>query len=45
MAKNSIPEKIEIGVYYFLDEDGKPVFDVEEMQREFDEKVKDLEGK
>ena len=36
-----IPSKIEIGVYYFV-VNGEPVIDVEEMQREFEEKLKEL---
>ena len=39
-----IPNSIEIGVYFYIDEEGRPVFDEEEMQREFDEKVKNLKG-
>jgi len=39
-----IPHTIEINVYYYIGEDGKPVFDEEEMQREFDEKLKNLKA-
>ena len=39
-----IPVKIETGVYYFEDEDGEPVFDFEEMRREYEEKLKGIAG-
>lgn len=35
-------QTIQVGVYYYLDEEGNRVYDEEEMQREFDTKVKDL---
>lgn len=35
-------QTIQVGVYYYLDEEGNKVYDEEEMQREFDTKVKDL---
>ena len=35
---------IEIGIYYYIDEEtGKKVFDVEEMTREFEQKLDELE--
>lgn len=38
-----VPEQtIQVGVYYYLDEEGNKVYDEEEMQREFDTKIKDL---
>lgn len=37
-----IPMKIEVGVYYYMDEDGKPVFDEEEMQRELENNISEL---
>jgi len=43
MDNNNLPpETIEIGVYWYEDEDGKIVFDVEEMQREFEWKLKKI---
>lgn len=38
------PQTIEIGVYWYKDDDGKIVFDTEEMQREFEQKIKELES-
>jgi hypothetical protein len=43
-AEKEIPQTIEIGVYYYINEDGEPVFDEEEMQRELEEKIKNLKG-
>ena len=40
----AIPTTIEVGVYYYMDEDGKPVFDLEEMQREFETKLEKLQS-
>jgi hypothetical protein len=37
------PIVIEVGVYWYKDDDGNIVYDTEEMQREFDEKLKKLE--
>lgn len=37
-----VEQTIQVGVYYYLDEEGNRVYDEEEMQREFDTKVKDL---
>ena len=35
---------LEIGLYYYIDDEtNKRVYDVEEMQREFDEKIKALQ--
>ena len=39
-----IPTTIDVGVYYYMDEDGKPVFDLEEMQREFETKLEKLQS-
>lgn len=36
------PLQIEVGVYYYEDENGIPVFDEEEMRREFENKLGDL---
>ncbi len=40
-----IPETIIVNVYYYIDDEtGKPVFDVEEMEREFQTQIKELEN-
>jgi hypothetical protein len=39
------PQTIEIGVYWYKDDDGKIVFDTEEMQRELEQKIKDISSK
>ena len=36
-------QTINVGVYYYIDDEGNKVYDVEEMQREFETKLKDLE--
>ena len=33
---------IEIGVYYYIDENGNKVYDIEEMRREFETKLNQL---
>ena len=38
-------DKIEIGVYYYTDESGSKVYDVEEMFAELDRKIYDLQQK
>lgn len=43
IKENSVSEKVEIGVYYYKDEDGKKVYDTEEMIREFQEKISKFE--
>jgi len=35
-------QMIEVGVYYYIDDKGNRVYDVEEMKREFETKLKDL---
>jgi hypothetical protein len=41
---NIIPLNIEIGVYYYIDEEtGKPVFDTDSMTEEFQQKLNELE--
>lgn len=41
---NIIPLYIEIGVYYYIDEEtGKPVFDTDSMTEEFQQKLNELE--
>ena len=34
---------IQVGVYYYLDEEGNKVYDVEEMMREFEAELKILD--
>ena len=42
--KDSLPPKtIKVGVYYYKDEEGNMVFDTEEMQKEFEFKLKEIE--
>lgn len=38
-----VSNKVEVGVYYYQDEDGKKVYDIEEMEREFQEKISKFE--
>jgi hypothetical protein len=41
---NIIPLNIEVGVYYYIDEEtGKPVFDTDSMTQEFETKLTELE--
>jgi hypothetical protein len=36
-------DKIEVGIYYYIDENtGNKVYDIEEMTREFEEKLNKL---
>lgn len=37
-----IPVTLEVGVYYYINDQGKPVFDEEEMQRELENKISEL---
>ena len=41
---DQVPSEISVGVYYYIDDDGTMVFDEEEMQREFEQKLKKLKG-
>ena len=46
MSVSKIPTTIEVGVYYYIDEEtNQPVFDTDEMTKEFEEKLKELENK
>ena len=36
--------KLEIGIYYYKDEDGNKVYDYEEMANEFEDKISELTG-
>jgi hypothetical protein len=36
--------KIEVNVYYYIDDNGTKVYDVEEMTREFEQKLDELEN-
>lgn len=41
---NIIPVNIEVGVYYYIDDEtGKPVFDTDTMTQEFEKKLSELE--
>ena len=35
--------KIEVNIYYYIDEDGKKVYDFEEMADEFEQKLSELD--
>lgn len=37
-----VPSEISVGVYFFIDDEGNMIFDEEEMQREFEEKLKKM---
>jgi hypothetical protein len=39
MEKN----KIEVNIYYYIDENGKKVYDFEEMADEFEQKLSELD--
>lgn len=44
MPNLKIPLSITIGVYYYIDDEtGKPVFDIDSMSQEFEEKLVELE--
>jgi hypothetical protein len=36
-------EKIEVNIYYYIDENGKKVYDFEEMADEFEQKLSELD--
>jgi len=36
-------EKIEVNIYYYIDEDGKKVYDFEQMTDEFEQKLSELD--
>ncbi len=43
---SKIPATIEVNVYYYINEEtNQPVFDTDEMEKEFQEKLKQLEIK
>ncbi len=39
MEKN----KIEVNIYYYIDDDGKKIYDFEEMADEFEQKLSELD--
>jgi hypothetical protein len=41
--KTAIPQTIQIPVYYYIGDNGQPVFDTEEMQMYFDQEIDKLE--
>jgi len=41
---HQVPSEISVGVYFFIDDEGNMIFDEEEMQREFEEKIKKIKG-
>jgi hypothetical protein len=42
--KQQLPDKIEVGVYHYSDDEGEPVFDFDEMRDEFESKLKQITG-
>jgi len=36
-------EKIEVNIYYYIDEDGKKVYDFEQMADEFEQRLSELD--
>ncbi len=36
-------KKIEVNIYYYIDEDGKKVYDFEEMADEFEQRLSELD--
>jgi hypothetical protein len=45
MVKEVEKDIIEVGVYYYKDENGNNVYDIEEMEREFYDKIKIFQNK
>lgn len=43
IKEKDIPTKIEVGVYWYKDDDGKIQFDFEEMADEFEMKLSELD--
>ncbi len=43
MKKVKIPEYIIINVYHYIDEDGRIIFNFEDMLKDYEEEIKDLE--
>lgn len=41
--KTTIPQTIQVPIYYYIGDDGLPVFDTEEMQMYFDQEINKLE--
>lgn len=41
--QNEIPRNIQVEVYYYLDDNGRIQFDIEEMTAEFENKLNQLE--
>jgi hypothetical protein len=39
---DSMYNQLTVGIYYYTDEDGKKVFDVEEMRAEFEMKLEEI---
>ncbi len=44
MDLEEIMSNIEIGIYYYEDEDGNKVYDYEEMANEFENKLSEITG-
>ena len=44
-AYEGMPTEVNVGVYFYIDDNGDHIIDVEEMRREFEEKLKELGAK
>jgi len=40
--KNGMPDTLEVGIYYYIDDDGKKVYDEECMREEFEAMIEFL---
>ena len=45
LDSNGMPDTLDIGIYYYIDDDGKKVYDIECMMEEFEYKLKELKEK
>jgi hypothetical protein len=42
-VEDILPKEIKVGVYYYIDDEGKPQFDTDEMRNEFEAYITELE--
>ena len=42
LDKNGMPDTLEVGIYYYTDDDGKKVYDEECMREEFETLLEQL---
>jgi hypothetical protein len=38
-----LPKEVKVGIYYYIDDEGKPQFDTDEMRSEFEAYITELE--